>query len=98
MRVSEGELLELLEFLIDNVYIQVGNKVFRQRIGVPMGTDCVPLLGNLFLFYYEYKYMRHLIRSNLRLANKFSSTVRYIDDLLTLNNSLMKYPIFILLS
>ena len=31
--------------------------------------------------------MRHLISSNLRLAKKFSNTVRYIDDLLTLNNS-----------
>ena len=61
--------------------------MFRQRIGIPMGTDCAPLLANLFLFYYEYKYMRHLISSNLRLAKKFSNTVRYIDDLLTLNNS-----------
>ena len=61
--------------------------MFRQRIGIPMGTDCAPLLANLFLFYYEYKYMQHLISSNLRLAKKFSNTVRYIDDLLTLNNS-----------
>ena len=76
--VSEGELLEWLEFLIDNVYIQVGNKVFRQRIGIPMGTVCAPLLANLFLFYYEYKYMRHLISSNLRLAKKFSNTVRLL--------------------
>ena len=48
--VSEGELMEWLEFLIGNVYIRVGNKVFRQRIGIPMGTDCAPLLANLFLF------------------------------------------------
>ena len=82
--VSEGELLEWLEFLIDNVYIQVGNKVFRQRIGILMGAS---LLANLFLFYYEYKYMQHIISSNLRLAKKFSNTVKYIDDLLTLNNS-----------
>ena len=85
--VSEGELFEWLKFLIDNVYIQVGNMVFRQRTGIPIGTDCAPLLANLFLFYHEYKYMRHLISSNLRLAKKFSNAVRYTDDLLTLNNS-----------
>ena len=71
--VSEGELLEWLEFLIDNVYTQVGNKVFRQRTGLPMGTDCAPLLANLFLFSYEYKYIRHLISSNLRLFSFLQS-------------------------
>ena len=53
-----------------------------------MGTDCAPLVANLFLFYYEYKYMRNLIKSNLMLAKKFGTTMRYIDDLLTLNNDL----------
>ena len=51
-----------------------------------MGTDCAPLVVNLFLFYYEYKYMRNLIKCNLMLAKRFSNTMRYIDDLLTLNN------------
>ena len=35
--------------------IKVGNKVFRQQMGIPMGTDSAPLLANLFLFYYEYE-------------------------------------------
>ena len=52
-----------------------------------MVTDCAPLLANLFLFYYEYKYMKNLIKDNLQVAMKFNGTMRYIDDLLTLNNS-----------
>ena len=52
-------------------------------VGIPMGTDCAPLLANLFLFYYEYKYMKNLIKTNLMLAKKFNGTMRYIDDLLT---------------
>ena len=44
---------------MDNISVQVGNKIFRQGIEIPMGTDCVPLLANLYLF--EYKYMRDLI-------------------------------------
>ena len=73
----------MMEYLI----IKVGNKVFRQQVGIPMGTDCAPLLANLFLFYYEDKYMKNLVKDNLQEAMKFNGTMRYIDDLLTLNNS-----------
>ena len=66
---------------------QVGNKIFRQMIGIPMGTDCVaPLLANLFLFYYEYKFMKEKSKQNNQVVKIFSNTFRYIDDLLTLNN------------
>ena len=78
--------MEWTEYLIDNVYIKVGNNVYRQTISIPMGTDCVPQLANLFLFHYEYLYMKNLMRDNLCMAKWFSVTVRYIDDLLTLNN------------
>ena len=70
-----------MEYLIDNIYVSLGNKVYRQCIGIPMGMDYAPLVANLFLFYYEYKYMRNLIRSNLMLAKRFSNTMRYTDDL-----------------
>ena len=85
--IRENSLIEMMEYLIDNIYITVGNKVFRQQVGIPMGTDCAPLLANLFLFYYEYQYMKNLVKDNLQAATKFNGTMRYIDDLLTLNNS-----------
>ena len=61
--------------------------MYRQTISIPMVTDCAPQLANLFLFHYEYLYMKNLMRDNLCMAKQFSNTVRYIDDLLTLNNS-----------
>ena len=82
-----NELVNMLEYLVDNIFIEVGNRVFRQCIGIPMGTDCAPLIANLFLFYYEYNFMKGLIKTNINLAKRFSTTVRYIDDLLTLNNT-----------
>ena len=85
--VSKSKLVEWTEYLIDNVYIKVGNNVYRQTIGIPIGKDCVPQLANLFLFHYEYLYMKNLMLDNLCMAKRFSDTVRYIDDLLTLNNS-----------
>ena len=88
--IDMNKLIEMLDYLIDNIFIRVGNKVFRQTIGIPMGTDCAPLLANLFLFYYEYNhYMKNLIRDNQCLAKSFNYTVRYIhvDDLLTFINN-----------
>ena len=52
-----------------------------------MGTDCAPQLANLFLFHYEYLYMKNLMRDKLCITKWFRNTVRYIDDLLNLNNN-----------
>ena len=79
--IDMNKLIEILDYLIDNIFIRAGNKVFRKTIGIPMGTDCAPLLANLFLFYYEYHYMKKLIRDNQCLAKKFNYRLRYIDDL-----------------
>ena len=88
MEVNKSKLVECTEYLIDNVYIKVGNNVYRQTIVIPMDTNCVPQLANLFLFHYEYLYMKNLMQDNLCMAKRFSNTVRYIiDDQLTLNNS-----------
>ena len=38
--------LAMIEYLVDNIFIQVVNNVFRQCVGIPMGTDCAPLLAN----------------------------------------------------
>ena len=76
----------MINYLVDNIYVLVGNKIFRQRIGIPMGTDCAPLLANLYLFKLEYKIMKNLLKTNMSKARLFSNTFRYIDDLLTLNN------------
>ena len=80
-------LVAHVEYLIDNIYVSIGNGVHRQCVGIPMGTDCASLLANLFIFHHEYKYMRNLIKMNLMLAKKSNNTMRYIDDLLTLNNA-----------
>ena len=70
MAASSRSITEdkLVEYLIDNIYITVGNRVFRQRVGIPMGTDCAPLLTNLFLCYYENRYMKGLIKNNITLV------------------------------
>ena len=56
-----------------------------------MGTDCAPFLANLFLFSYENEWRMRLKNEDPHLARQFRNSVRYIDDLLTINNDgLMK--------
>ena len=42
-----------LHYLMDNIFIRYGSKLFRQIVGIPFVTYCIPLVADLFLFYYE---------------------------------------------
>ena len=84
------KLIEYIKFLVDNVYISVGNRIYKQTVGIPMGTDCAPMLANLFLFSYEYAYTKEMLKTDYGTALAMRHTVRYIDDLLTFNNPTFK--------
>ena len=85
--LSCDNVLSLLNWLLDNTYVRVGNKIFKQCIGIPMGTDCAPYLANLFLYSYEFDFMNNLLKEkNWVMLRKFNKCFRYIDDLLTINN------------
>ena len=42
------KVYEALTFLLDNIYIRFGSKLYRQIVGIPMGTNCAPLVDDLF--------------------------------------------------
>ena len=46
----------------------LGRSILIKEKSIPMGTDCAPLLANLFLFFYEYRYMKGLIKNNIHMA------------------------------
>ena len=50
-------MCEALIYLLDNIYIRFGTKLYRQIIGIPMGTNCAPLVADLLLFCYERDFM-----------------------------------------
>ena len=77
----------MTEFLVDNIYVRFGEQLFRQMVGIPMGTNCAPLLADLFLYSYENEFLDKLIKEGKRkLARKFSLSYCYIDDLISFNN------------
>ena len=44
---TADSICEMIEFLIDNIFVQFGGCLFHQVIGIPMGTNCAPLLADL---------------------------------------------------
>ena len=40
----------VISYLLDDIYIRYGNTLYRQIVGIPMGTNCAPLVADLFLF------------------------------------------------
>lgn len=86
------KMIRVMNWLIDNIYVTFGDKLFRQVIGIPMGTDCAPFLANLFLYSYEFKWIdKQRKEGNYKVLKAFRSCGRYIDDLLMINNDdLMK--------
>ena len=72
---------------MDNIYIRFGTKLYRQIVGVPIGTNCAPLEADLFLFCYERDFMKDLSSDNQAdVIKAFNSTSRYLDDLLNIDN------------
>jgi hypothetical protein len=51
------EVCGALSFLLDNIYVRYGDTVFKQVIGIPIRTNCAPLIADLFLYCYEREYM-----------------------------------------
>ena len=49
-----------LIYLLDNIHISFGTKLYRQNVGIPMGTNFAPLVADLFLFCYERNFMTSL--------------------------------------
>ena len=83
---SYCELGLAIDFLIDNIYVRFGSSVFRQVIGIPMGTNSAPLLADLFLHTFQYDFMVKTMKQDITKAIQFSNTFRYIDDLFSINN------------
>ena len=76
---TADNICKLIEFLHENIFVQFGGHLFRQMAGIPMGTNCAPLLADLFLYSYENEFLDNMIRSgHKRLARSFSLCYTYM--------------------
>ena len=85
---TADNICKMIEFLIDSIFVQFGGCLFRQVIGIPMETNCAPLLADLFLFSYENEFLDNMIKGgHRRLAKSFNLCYRYIVDLIVFINN-----------
>ena len=81
------KVCDALVYLLDTIFIRLGTKLYRQTIGIPMGTNCAPLVADLLPFCCERDFMKSLSRENQAdIIEAFNSTSRYLDDLLNIDN------------
>ena len=136
----------MIEFLVDNIFVVFGGKVFKQIVGIPMGTNCAPLLADIFLYSYEAEFIQSLLSTGKKvrlgycltpyqrlwlyngaplvafydtlgirrtysrlkppasprgstgkkkIASQFNFTYRYIDDVLSINQSITQIFIWV---
>ena len=71
--------------MLSIIFIRFGSKLYWQIVGIPMDTNCAPLVADLFMFCYERDFMLLLSDNNQTdIIEAFNSTPRYLDDLLSI--------------
>ena len=83
---TKQQIYSMIDILIDNLYFQMGDRIYRQRIGIPMGVDPAPYMANIYLYHDESKFLEKMTKENYSKAKKYNKIQRYIDDLFALNN------------
>ena len=88
--ISRILFVEILKFSIKNSYVLFNNRLYRQKVGIPMGSNFSPNLANLYLHFYESQF---LDRNHEGGRNRYKHSYRYIDDLLSVNNRDIIYDV-----
>jgi hypothetical protein len=60
LKLRRLDLISWLDFLLDNLFLCFAHGVYRQCIGIPMGTNW----ANFYLFTYEFDFIKCLLKSN----------------------------------
>ena len=57
-KYSDADVVKILEYLIDNIFVELGVRLFQHTICISMGANCAPLLADLFLYSYEAEFVQ----------------------------------------
>ena len=73
---------DALTFLLNNIFVRLGTKLYRQVVGIPTGTNCAPLVADLFLLCYERDFMISLSDDKQAdVIDAFNTTSRCLGDI-----------------
>ena len=73
------------DLFVWQIFIRLGTKLYKQVVGIPMGTNCAPLVADLFLFCYERDFIMSLADDKQPdIIDALNTTYRYLDDILNI--------------
>ena len=68
MKYNEDDIVRILEFLIDNIFVKFVGNNYQQTVGIPMGSNCapgyVPLIKLLAQDYSKQRFVLTLVTSS----------------------------------
>ena len=47
-------------YLLDNIFIRFGTKLYRQTTGIQMETNCAPFVADFFFFFFFFFVMKEI--------------------------------------
>ena len=68
-KYTEDDIINLLEFLVDNIVVLFGGKVFQQIVSIQMDTNCAPLLADIVVYLYEADFTQYLLSVGKEIVN-----------------------------
>ena len=81
-------MCDALSYLLDNIFIRFDKKLQRQIVGIPIGTNCAPLVADFYFFYCERVFRMSLSdNTQTQIIEAFNSISRYVDNLLNIDNT-----------
>ena len=74
-------VLNLLQAVLNSAIITVGDSAAQQTLGIPMGFSVSVILLNIYMFTYEFEFVKRLMQNAPELAVHTREIYRYVDDL-----------------
>ena len=75
-----SNVCDVLTFLLDNIFIRFGTKLYGQVVGISMDTNCAPLVADVFLFCYDRDFMISKVSKGAKIRNRYNQVPHLTQD------------------
>ena len=82
---SNQRVCNSLHYLLVNIFIRFGAKLYRRIVGIHMGTNFAAFVADLFLYCFK-KTSFSFCKNQANVIVAFTFTSRYLDGLLNIDN------------
>ena len=62
-QIPEAQITQMLDFLIDNMFVKCGGYKFQQTVGIPIWYKLCTIACDLILYSYEAEFIQNILKS-----------------------------------